>query len=246
MSNNIAIKKVAILFAGEMRNFDNPSIVESIKRNIINCADCDIFVSTWNTRGCSANNSICENIKDLVISEDNIRAVYSNVKNIEIINYPEWISNLNNSYKDVHSNGFYWNGCNYNGTVIPQLYHIQNVDKLRIKYQIEHSIKYDIVIRIRPDYFMKNKVPLIDCNPLEIYTMNSYPHYWKSRIYDVFFMGNADSMTKLSNAYTYIPELIEHPFENGLHKFDACRLLYLKAIIEGMNVIDLDIIISET
>jgi hypothetical protein len=33
--------------------------------------------------------------------------------------------------------------------------------------------------------------------------------------------------------------LIDHPFENGLHKRDACRILYAQALVHGIPVDDL-------
>lgn len=233
--------RTALLISGEMRNYKDPEIVNSFQK-IINDLNCDVFISTWSVYGYSYNHGSGTPYtysKNTVILDD-IQKTYKNIKSIEIEDESTWLSTCDPVYKDIYRKGFIWEGQNIRGTVVPQLYKIFRANELKKKYEEENNFIYDLVIRSRPDnlhYGLLNKDYLQDLH--KIFAINHFPHYYPNRIFDIFFYSNSKNMDILSNAYHELLENIDNTIDNGLNKYDACRILYVQAIKNNIPVFDL-------
>jgi hypothetical protein len=102
---------------------------------------------TWNGHSCQKLENFekkdqIESIKDLVSRN------YSNIKSINIENYNSWIDSLNSDIKNIAYNE------NYSKLTVnsyAQLYKIYDSVLMKYEYEFRNNLKYDIVIRLRPD-----------------------------------------------------------------------------------------------
>jgi hypothetical protein len=247
--------KIAILLAGEMRNFDNPNIISNNFDNLLGKYDCDLFISTWNKRGYSGYHGTIEykpyNLNP--ISKEYIEDTYTNIKGINIEDYDVWYNNLNTNLKLFIKKGFKCGNKIIKATSFPQLYKIWDANRIKTEFEIKNNFKYDLVIRMRSDMCILETIPdeylndffekKIDDNEFKlnykIWNLNPSKIFYPNRIYDIFFYGNSDSMNMLCNTWIYILEFINYPYDNGLEKIDCCRLLYICCVVYSIDVIDI-------
>lgn len=124
-------------------------------------------------------------------------------------------------------------------TIYPQLYKIWDAIRMKTAYEHKMNFKYDIVIRFRPDMGIINSIDLNLLSPFKLYHLNPPKIYEPERIYDIFFYGDSHTMNIISDTWKYINELMDMPFDNVLPEMSACRVLYLQALINNIEVIDI-------
>ena len=226
------VNRVAILLAGEMRNFDNIELIQKNNKYLFELYNCDIFISTWDKRGFSPCHGSINNKKYSVnkIIDNDIRNIYNNIKTINIENYEEWFNNLPDIYKKMYYKGFLCGDKIVNATVFPQLYKIWDCNRIKIEYENKNNFKYDLVIRFRPDMCLVEEIPKEYLNDFlninkelsqnKIFTLNPPKIFWSNRIYDIFFYGNNESMNKLCDCWLTIQDCINNPFDNKLANVD--------------------------
>lgn len=247
------IPRVAVLITGEMRNFDNPQLLKNNAMHLFDRLNCDLFISTWNKRGFSFNHGHYTNKEYAsdIVSEEDIKKVYKNIKNLKIESYDRWFESLPNEHKYLCTKGFYNNGNDKlcPASVFPQLYKLWDANQQKIAYEKEHGIIYDIVIKFRgdmcmveciPDEYIQNFTQMgVDSNASQkLYHLNPPNIYEPNRIYDIFFFGNSHDMNTLADSWNNISELINHPYDNSLAYVNTCRVLYIQAITNNIKVID--------
>jgi hypothetical protein len=237
--------RIAICLSGQMRTFDHPQVMASFRAFVASLGEVDLFVSTWSDRGISYNHGHPRHDNaGRTITEEMIRETYAgfNLVSIQIRDYAEWQTRLRPTYATILREGFQWNGMRILGTVVPQLFTIWDANMLRRA----SGRDYDWVFRVRPDLMFDigvSKGLLESCNPSAIYGINAPAAgvFWPNRIYDVFFFGGPAAMDVTCDAYNNIEAAIQHPFTNGLHPRDACRILYVcTAVLGGTVVRDLN------
>ena len=236
--------RVALLLSGQMRTFDQPDVLKQYHDLLINPLNVDIFVSTWSNRGCSHNHGepINTTMQDESVTAKAIETAYNGrLVSVDIENISDFEAHMPDSLRDIYKNGFVWSGITVKGTSVPQLYKIKRANQLKIDYEKAGGFKYDLVIRSRPDNIM---VAPFDTRHLaldkNIYAINCLGTFYPNRIYDIFFYGSSENMDLISSAYDNMVEIERLPFHNGLHPRDACRILYVQALISGLNVLDLN------
>jgi len=228
--------KVAICLSGEMRYFTDELVVDGFQK-YIQTWEPDIFVSTWDHLGRSMNHEyispreVKEQQQDLELY---IRDTYPGIKSVEIENYNRWIDNMpadeyNLAYSEVYASRTI--------NSYTQLYKIYKANNLKICYEKEQGIKYDIVLRARPDNLFVRPLALEEVQQKTIYNINlEGGAYYPNRIYDIFFYGGSDEMDAVCSSYLKYRELLYSPFHNGLCPRDTCRLLQLQATSVGLSV----------
>lgn len=137
--------KIAIQFYGHLRTFRKCH--QSLKENFLKYYDADIFIHTWdqtehNTQTWYTDDikSKAENVDEKLIQE--IKKLY-NPKGLKI--------EKQNLFFDE---GYYGTGDKIKISLKAkkyQLYSLYTSNKLRKKYSIKNSIKYDYVVVMRPD-----------------------------------------------------------------------------------------------
>lgn len=244
-------RRIALLMCGQMRLFDHPRVVGAF-RDFVGALGCgsdggtatiDLFVSTWSDRGVSYNHGHplhAHTANNATITESDIRRVYEptgvRIAGIKVRNYAEWRARLRPTYAAMEREGFVWNGMNIRGTMVPQLFTLWDANMMRCS---AGGQTHDLVIRIRPDllYNLTHAGPLLvtPVVPNTVTGINSPAAgvFWPQRIYDIFFWGTAAAMDNVCDAYNNVEAAVAHPFNNGLHPRDACRILYVQAALIG-------------
>jgi hypothetical protein len=238
--------KVAILLCGQMRRYTDPEVLHSLHNFFALFGAVDVFVSTWSDRGVSYNhgNVRWRGDEGDTITEASLRSLYPQIRACAIHVLREWEAGLSGCRKQMYEEGFEWNGMKINGTVVPQLFGIWDANRLRREYEATTGAQYDVVIRCRPDaQFINHSKSLYESlHSNTIYAINNRGSgtFYPQRIYDIFFYGTSEAMNQLCDAYTNLEALVNHPWQNGLHSWDACRCLYIQArFFGGAAVVDL-------
>ena len=238
--------RIALLVAGEMRNFDHPTVIESNMKYLIAQYNCDLFVSTWTKRGYSLNhghNSGSTSYSDNHVTREQIAQVYGHyAKDINIQDYQNWLCALDQKYVDMINAGLPQGDKVVLATSYPQFYKIWDALRMCKQYQQLHNFEYDIIIRLRPDLALTEPIPsdiLENIQANAIYSMNPPVIHVDSRIYDIFFLGDNSAMSRLCDVYTQFDECLAHPHKSCLNAIDPCRLLYVQALMHDINVIDI-------
>jgi hypothetical protein len=242
--------KIAICISGELRNFDNINIVNSLYSFISNLekiGEVDLYLSTWSHIGDSYNLTK----KDIFSESSNvdlnslklkISQIYKNLIDYEIENFDTWLSENQVSYNLMK-------GKLIGGEVItspPQLYKIYKCNQLKNKHEIKEKIKYDLVIRTRPDLFYfklnENEVQNLFTNNLDQINHINFGipgAFWPNRVFDIFFFSNDENMNIISSTWNNLLNFVNDDFDNGLDKKDCCRLLYVNCLNNNIKVNDL-------
>lgn len=232
-------KRIAVCISGEMRNFDNPIIIDSYNK-FVAIHNPDVFISTWNHNGYSMNHNYIDPNDNKITDNfilNSIKSNYPNIISVNVENYNIWLDSINPINKQqIFSNNYDYRTVNS----YAQIYKICDSINLKSKYELENDFKYDIVIRIRPDSLFVNHFDLnIDSDT--IYNINFGNAYYPNRIYDILFYGDSSSMDLLSKCFINYINLLHDQFHNGLCKRDACRLLYLQCIQSKLQVKTTDV-----
>lgn len=241
--------KVAILLAGQVRKYDDPSLLYSMNKFIKQFGNPDIFISTWSKRGYSQAHgdgtpfsSSCN-----PVTKEELMLTYPNVKDVQIDDEEEWINTISPYEKEIYEKGFDWNGQHFRGTVVPQYYTIKVANSLKQNYELQNNFKYDLVIRTRFDNLHLSFLDPLDLVDLsKVYTLNHPPHYYPERIYDVFFYTNSQNMDLFCEGYEKLKELEDNSFNNGLNPRDSNRIFYVQFKNCAIDVIDLPYNVCET
>ena len=238
--------RVAILVTGQMRRYTDPDVQQSLQSYFALFDAVDIFVSTWSDRGISYNHGDMRFQGDEgdVVTEDQVRRVFPQARSVAIHDLKTWEAKLEGCWRAVYTEGFEWSGMKIKGTVVPQLFTLWDAKEAKKRHEIQHGIQYDLVLRVRPDVlFAPHSRSLYErVADSEIHAINNPASgtYYPQRIYDIFFFGKSAAMDILCEAYKNLPQLVAHPWQNGLHPRDACRCLYVQArYVGGLGVCDI-------
>ena len=222
--------KVAICISGQMRNFENR--LESLKANLLEKYDCDIFIHTWEERGVTTDlnrlfpngmqeyfqSDINSNPEKFIeewskilpsldsdnntITESYLKSIYPNTKSVVVektpkgyevdkmlygVQYPEFL--LNEFPRRYHN--------------LSMFYKIKACNDLKRDFELKNNFKYDFVIRIRPDIYLKSKLDL-DSNGKLIDEVVFCKSGMKADdyVFDQFFFGNSLLMDKVSDVWS--------------------------------------------
>ena len=188
--------RIAIQFFGHLRTFKR--CFPALKRHLLNCYDCDIFMHTWDvynhntqtwhkhTRGVNKTVNKDKIIKYLGIKDEQI-----------IVEHQEF----------VDGGKFKARGGEFSLQGLKSVYRsIASVNALRENYQKKYGVKYDCVVCIRPDIKLLKKLDLNKYISLPDYNNSIY--FGGSTSCDVkqlddigacdlLFFGDEKSMSKL-------------------------------------------------
>lgn len=195
--------RVALLISGHLREFKK--CFDSINTFLLQKYDCDVFISTWNTPGYWTpidDKGIDDYCRETGNIEEEV-SIYNPVS-LEI----EELSSMEDSFNDLSlkilekGNKKRW-GRNKN--IIGMYYKIWKCNSLRLEAEKLNNIKYDLIIRVRPDILIKN----LDIENLDIYDNTLYGVVSKDLICDSFFFGTDKTMNAVCNIYKELEEICE-------------------------------------
>jgi hypothetical protein len=238
--------KVAYCIAGELRTFDDENVRKYLKEFILDPLNPDIFISVWDHVGSSKHQHLvpggAEKIsKDFTI--ESIKESFPNIKDIKIENFDSWLDNIDPYLKEVFLNwrdkgSFSGYGAGF-ASSIPYMYKTYDSISMKKKFEESNDFKYDIVLKGRPDLLFVNHLNLTNYSkPNTVYHNNFGPRgwHWPNRIYDIFFYSDSDTIDKMMGVWPDYRSLIDDSFDNGCGRLDACRILFLQASRNGINV----------
>ena len=215
--------KLALCFSGDARTYN--ICFESIKRNLLDKFDCDVFISTYQTS---------DEIKDDIINLYKPKKYIFNDKNnitkdVSIyLNTLEYVKNFATPVYDVknilenfeytyNTEDYFFNYNQKEFTyrnlyldALCQFFGIYDVSKLCKEYMLDNKIHYDFILRIRLDNKFYSDFRLTELEENEI-LINCTQHYSDSiKLHDHFFMCKPTTFFKISSLYNNIPNIIKN------------------------------------
>lgn len=240
--------KVAVLLAGELRNGLNKELIKHNLYNLFELYNCDVFVSTWNKKGYSLDhgNSPAKPYMKEAVTEQCLDSICDDIRAVNIEDYDLWLDNIDKRHVHLIDKGIQQGRNLIKATAMPQFYKIWDANRLKKQYEDKNGFKYDLVIRFRPDMLLLEPIPDNYLKAFSnnktfrtVWTLNPPDIYIRHRIYDIFFYCDSPTMDVLADAFTNFDTLLEHPFDNNLPKIDPCRLLFVQAFLNNIQVIDI-------
>ena len=197
----LILMKVAYCFSGLLRTFDKT--YEKISKNILKILPGDIFIHTWDTLGnnstktwWSGDEKYGQKIENKIIDE--VNRLYDPAK----ILIEEQSKLLKHDYTEYNSSrkGEFQN-------TFSMWYSIYSSNKLRLEYEKQNHIKYDVVFRMRFDMLPLNT---IDLNQVEdfssLYVGKNDNCYLVNAISDIFAYSSPEIMNKYCELYNNLKE----------------------------------------
>tara|TARA_B100000242_G_scaffold66184_1_gene40996 strand:- start:7158 stop:8129 length:972 start_codon:yes stop_codon:yes gene_type:complete len=230
--------KVALLFSGQVRKIPPDLFKEGIDI-FTNNIEYDIFAHFWDEAGQSMNHN--PYAKNLITNQSALPIVKEQFKDLPLKHklsepYKDFEKKIPKKHLEIHlenKNSLYSHS-------LPQIYSL-----CRLFYSCKSKLsEYDLILKCRFDSVFTHRLidsDLVNFNLNNIYNINFGKAYYPKRIYDIFFGGNFEVMKKISTTWDEIPNLVDNEFNNGLYKCDPCRIFYLSAINNGINVSSLNL-----
>ena len=187
--------KVAILLTGHMRCWEN--VFPNFKSTFIDRYNPDIFISTWDNEGWY-NPSSTKGFNDEskpITSE--ILAPYK-AKMIDIENY-----NSKEFFFTKRAKQF-TNYHHFPKNIISMLYRLHRGGIMLEEYKGVTGIKYDLVIRMRPDLYFNQPMPEFD--PEFVYTIDHKNHLNKGTG-DMIQISSWQNIVNFTKLFPFIDEV---------------------------------------
>lgn len=214
--------KLALCFSGDTRTYLD--CFDSIKKNLFDRYDCDVFISTYETdeetkanlfnlynpKKCNIHNK--ESITNLVTSYieqlNTVKWLHCDVSDLcfDNIKYMYGIENYFFNYNNYESNFIY---RNLSVESVCQFFGIHDVSKLCKEYMMSYNVNYDYILRIRLDNIIYGNFLIHHLEENEV-LVNTFHYYSDSiKINDHFFMAKPETFFKISSLFENIPNVIE-------------------------------------
>ena len=210
--------KYAILICGFLRSFELN--LENFIKNVIYDNDIDIFIHK---------------------TKDEFKDKYKNKSNWEKIK-----KRINFKYI-LESDDVHLSMNKKKNDIINQFYKFYLLNNIKNIIQIQENIKYDIVIKWRPDIFINNRINFNDINGSYIYIpkdtkidLEKLENINDDYLCDIIAYGSNNIMNKYFNIYLYIKELINdygQCQESLLYKYLCKYNINYKVIDLSYNII---------
>lgn len=182
--------KTALCISGHLRTFlDN---YNSVKVNILDKLNCDVFIHTWDTLGLSYRHTDSNlHITETKHVTDTINKLYKPKKIIieksRYFSITPLMQQRLIDHRDVSG-------------ILSMWYKIEACNNLKKDYEIENNFKYDCVIRFRGDLFVEQPIPIDIHTNLQHLFLPNYGNFGGAC--DQFAYGNSEIMDKYSELYS--------------------------------------------
>jgi len=245
--------KIALLICGQMRTFDHPKVLEYLDK-LIEKFNCDVFLSTWSNRGISVwsehalkeQADIQNQEKNKLITSNHINLI-PNIKKYTIDDYEEFVHRQSDdkikSFLNQSSDNLYHSKA----TSIPSLYKLYSAYQLLEEYENENKIKYDIVIKTRPDFLhVHNDIEkYFDRINDTLFHINTGITYCPDRVYEMFLVSSSTIMKKVCESWLNFNQLANTDYSLHMARLDACRLIYSQCILNNIKIDTFDRVLGD-
>jgi hypothetical protein len=236
--------KIALLICGQMRTFDHQKVLKYLNQ-FIEKFNCDVFLSTWNNRGISVwsehalkeQADIQNQEKNKLISLEHINLIH-NIKKYTIDDCEEFIHNQSNgeikSFLNQSPDTLYHSKA----TSIPSLYKLHSAYRLLEEYENKNKIKYDIVIKTRPDFLHVHTdiEKYFDRIHDTLFHINTGITYCPNRVYEMFLLSSSSIMKTVCESWLNFNQLVSTDYSLHMTRLDACRLVYSQCVINNIKI----------
>lgn len=195
--------RVALCISGQMRTYKE--CFDLLNKNILQTLSPDIFIHTWEGSGISHKEK--KDTEEGIVTFDDLKNLY-NPKDIVIENFE---SSFLEEYKGVKVPEVLKKKepSNYKGS-IPLFYKMYECNKLKKEYEKKHKFKYDVVIKLRPDLMILDKMALNSIDSDKLY-FSDYAINQHHQISDKFAYGSSTVMDQYTNVWEHLKEYWENP-----------------------------------
>jgi SAM-dependent methyltransferase len=233
--------KTALCISGHLRTFE--SNYESVRVNILNRMDCDVFIHTWDSLGLAHrhhDNSLHRVETDKLI--DRIQDLYKPKK---LVVEPNKIFEITDLMK-ARSEG------RDNSGILSMFYKIEACNNIKTEYEKEHNFTYDCVVRFRGDLFIEQALPVDSNTNLDYLFIPMYGNY--GGLCDQLAYGSSKIMDTYVSLYSNIKKYLEYGATLNPEKIlqfhiDACKIpvvkVHVKFLIKRSNGLVQDNMILE-
>jgi hypothetical protein len=160
--------KVCLLLSGNMRNATET--FPSFKSNLLDRYDTDVFISTWNSHNVHQSINLFNPIS---VDIENYEAGFQSKWN-ELVSHNEHKLETNANLVSM----------------ISMWYKTLRANQLRKKYENLIGVKYDFILKTRPDIILEEPIELIQSDNLAI----PFGWDWSEGINDLMAWGNQSNM----------------------------------------------------
>lgn len=196
--------RTAILISGQIRNAKDT--YESIKKNLIDVYDADVFISTWTNSDKIAKSVLAGGSKGDDSTLDELIQMYK-PKRIEVEEYnDELIQSIQKLYKNKNSSIPIETKPL---SVFMMWYKTAKVNSLRKEYEKRNKFEYDVVIKTRFDLAVDEPLPIIDANSYRNNIWIPKGWDWKNGMNDLFALGNGNVMDYYCSMFSELPYFLD-------------------------------------
>lgn len=199
--------KTALCLSGHLRSFRHT--VKSLKKNVIDPLNCDVFIHTWDVIGAPPNGKSPADINFRTLRtvellseiyelyDPKLMQIESEEKIQEIIKQTNNINILPQDRQYI---------MNHVGYHVSMFYSISVSNSLRKEYEQENNQSYDLVIRCRPDLYFNTELNLnLFPNKNTIY-IPEIGTYVEGGVNDQIAISTPNIMDSYTNIYPLITE----------------------------------------
>lgn len=181
------------MLSGHLRYYDKT--YNELKKNIIDILNPDIFIHTWDNKGIQKRDSGYKIDMSEIVDIDHVKELYK-PKKMVVEKYTEDIRRelSPGKYRQQHRVPV--------ENILSMFRKIELCDKLRLDFESELGIKYDLVIKCRPDILFNTPIP-----KEELSVVNDtiwVPDTGNKQINDHLAFSNGDNMEYYSSLYSKI------------------------------------------
>ena len=182
--------KSCILLSGQIR--DAEKWFPSIKKNLIDVYDADVFISTWIPDLSIETNTSIEKLVEL----------YKPI-GLEIENFEETKYDLTRIIESVN---FIYPPETKPLNVLSMYYKIMKANNLKKLHEINYNFNYDVVIRSRMDLHFVHECSYLIPNEETILIPKGWD--WRNGLNDLFAIGGTDAMNYYSDLFLNFEKII--------------------------------------
>ena len=152
--------KTALCISGELRTFNNPNVIDNLKKYILDDLTPDVFLSVWDHVGMSIHQEKNFDSISKTFNVQELYNIYGNIKSVNVENLDNWLSSPgNDSLKDRYRQWSTHKNSSFDvATTIPHFYKVYDTYKLKKDYETNNNVNYDLVIKMRPDLLFVNYI----------------------------------------------------------------------------------------
>jgi hypothetical protein len=236
IQNKKQVNKICFLICGHWR--EHEKYIEKYKNYLIKNKNIDIFIHTWSEQNPEIFSKVISSLSPngMIIEQNNLI--------LESFNWEE-----KNKNKTIFGNiGYKLKYGDFSKYIISQLYGIYKCNELKSNYEKINNIKYDLVIKMRADFFIDfnldnfNNIMLND-DLLYIYNDNNHRHpmhgggcaacmlnypktpcsYHENLICDAMLYGSSVAMDNYSKIYLETDNILNEFYIKNKHKMKVCK-----------------------